>query len=720
MENNDTPVVEEEEESKGGFFGKFIAFLLGLLMGIIAVVGALAGVGVWIASKPVKEVVSLVDKYVDDDLYKMLFDSETGYLNEDVVGDKTVKQFFQDAKTTLTLAKNDKNSANLLQSLDDISPEVGRNVDKAVNKAEKYGIELEKEVMMTQSYNELLEYVKTQTKATPVGSLLKGLGKKDEPMILALCYGEENVDYTYVDGVVTPIEGGMEPLTINDIMSENGMTNAIDRIPVDVVIKNVKTDATMRSIAYGIEHLHYEIKDGEVVMLQVHYVIDKNGKLCDILGDALDKEYVFDATANTVVTPDGATHYLKETVTEHGEIRYAAYKDEEKTTPVKYSKKKIGDLSEGSEAILNDIYLKDALNVDETSEKVLISLAYGKQDKDFEYDENGKIQIIAPARPKTIGELREKGGELIYDIPLSDIMDEDRTSGVNMYLLYGKKGIHYDIVGKDIVMLQKRIAVLGKVGYNEYGEPLSSKTTFDPAGTYVDEKGNEYKFDTSKPIDKVTTEKGEATVYYLTDTDGNPVKYESTTLGDFTGSSKLVSNLTKRLTLAEIFDAEKLSSNKFLRNLQNETIDNLPDAIDQLKVTQVYEEEIFEHDTKGNVIYENGQKKVVRKWWYLLHDATSCKPGTQGHESCGTSNKNCISDYAVKDLNTLISNMQTNVNAASVADLKADGMITGLEDGTLTTNIKPVEGYSVPGGKQTIGELTVTELLLYVNALIDG
>ena len=164
--------------------------------------------------------------------------------------------------------------------------------------------------------------------------------------------------------------------------------------------------------------------------------------------------------------------------------KYYAYTEpSEEATQVKFKKTMLGDLTEDSSAIINNIYLKDALDVtydpqhpENDPHDILFSLAYGTEGVNYTVDPVTKeIKMIGDAQPRTIGDLRERGTDIINDVAISDIMHAKHDDKLSMYLLYGKEGIHYALDEQDnMSMLQQYIAISddGTKVYNEYGELL--------------------------------------------------------------------------------------------------------------------------------------------------------------------------------------------------------------------------------------------------------
>ncbi len=726
---------------KGGFLGKFVAFLLGFILGIGAIAGAVAGVAAYLMSTNLSTTASLVEGFAPG-FYAMMFgtDGQNNGLLDEKYAEATVADLLGDSMTAVSDITQGDGS---LQTLVDIFPIVDNYAKLFLTKTDTYNIPLDHDVLMAKPVSEIESYITECVKAAALGDIIKGMGQENNSsdMMDAICYGEKGVDYKLdANGNVVMLNGAKKT-TINDLLSEDGMDAIINRLPLDAVMKVDLNDSVMCAIAYGSSSRYTTDANGDVVMTQVTYTYENKGdgfKYYDDKDNVVEATYeIINATKTRFIFEDGSIQYAHK----DENLICKVYEDEALTKPVLYKKTKIGDLSEDSMTLVNNIYLKDALNVDASSHKVLISLAYGEEGVDFKYEGEGtntEIVLLGNATPRTIGDLRSRGGALIDDIPLTDITTEDRDSGLVMYILYGKEGVHYqiDATTDEVVMLQKHIAILktadGTKVYNEYGELLSNYQLNTQTKTYVDANGNKYTYAVGThdgAITSLETKDGKiASVYYLYDENGAAI-YLKTKLGDFAGSDNLLSNLTSRITIGEVMDKETVESNKFFKHVLDKTIDELPDAINELTLQTVYAEEIFQTDENGNFLDKDGnittnkdEYVVEHEWWYLLHDEAACEKDHGENRD-----KQCIQDYHITEMDVLIDNMRTNIEMATLYQLKADGMIHGLDDKTLNSPVRtsiggvPVEMGDLPLGEDiTLGDYTVVQMLNYIDAVFKA
>ncbi len=742
LEAMEEETTRSEKPRSGGAFNRVTAFLLGILMGIILVVGGVAGAGYYVYSQPVRSTVNLVDP--SGKIFNTLFNEENGYLNEKYA-DMKVGELIGDVISAASALGGDGS----LSDVDELSPFVGDKVDGLLKQTSKYGIlkaEYEdtegtgkKQELMNTPLSEMGDYLMQRVKETTVADMLKGSndGKEiTDVLTLAICYGELNEGYTKdEEGNIVPLTA---PTTLLDLTSDGGMTDIINKLSFETVLtatgEEPWKDPMKAVIAYGPESHYTLVKDGEdnvtgVEMNQIVYTVVE-GVLCDDKGEPVP-DCTYDGSAQTVTFTNGdPTQYLKS----EGGVLKAYHKNEAgEETPALYAKTKVNDLSGDMLTLVEDVYLKDVLLKGQNStHRILLSICYGSDG--YTVDEHDNVTVLPTAVFRTIGDLKNNNEGLINEVPLSDLMEDD-GSDLMRYLLYGKKDVHYSVVGGKVEMNRQRIVVVGTQAYNGYGEAITGTVNLPnsfTAGevTYSLENASlTQTFKVKKTVGEDTiVETLTGDVYYLSATDGTKLYYEKTSIGALTGSDNVISNMTTRITVGEIMNAEDMEKNMFLKHVTDETIDTLPYAIENLTITKVYEKDIYKMNTEGthfidkfgnNILSEDDydQRVVNSEWWYLLHDEAVCSA------THGTCDKSCIEDYKVKELGKLITNMRTNIEHASLFQLKSDGMVNGLDNDTLNADIKTEIGganfYTPPTGKTKLGDLTVVELLDYVNVIFS-
>mgnify|MGYP006896614230 CR=1 FL=1 len=745
-------------KKKGGLLGKIVALLLGIVIGIIAGIGGLVGAGYYIATQmKIKDATNTVTNL--SGLQIPLSD----YL-ADEYADKTILGLIESVADTATKIGE---GTGTLNDLNDISPLVGKFLNQEgglVEMLTSFGIETTADELMSkylvktvQTENRdnryLTDFLLSKVDEIPFAKLIDGLGFDGNEIFTTLCYGIEGVDYQIQDGKYVML-GNSKPLTIGGFMGAD-LTNRIERLPLDAIM-DAPQDEIMRTLFYGAAHRYTQTENG-VVMNQVFYTYDGES----FYNDNDDKLDLASATA----LPDKENTYLltfkdgtKQLVQLGADNKGYAFTTDATPQIIRFPKTKIGDLEGEAQNLINGITLESALKLNEESHAILKSIAY---------DEKGE--------KRTIKDLREQGGNLINGIQLSEIISADTDNTIVMYLLYGKENVHYSIdpTTKAITPLQKRVALYNGKVYNEYGE-LIENAKANNAVSYTQD-GITYNLVADASLGTVqvkitngeTTTKHDATLYYVTQGGAN-VYYAPTTIGDMQ-NGEILSSLTGRLQLQDVMD---VGDNKLLKHLGEETIDELPDAINSLTIDDVFGDQFYyrtynpttgiyasyrengnhepidesgnlvkgvymidinnknvDYNNDGIVTREEADKALTGTWKYLLMERKTDGTFTINHH------------HTIIEMDGMVDYMSANVHAATIRELKIDGIVKNLNEDTLNKviigKIPTLSGTKEITIKQNgvdvrvdnldgdltdedhIGDLTVEQLMLYMGAMLD-
>lgn len=697
----------QKVKKKGGIFGKIVAIGLGFVLGVGSVYGNWALTGLGVALIPIGKTVGLIDYFVPADLYATMFggtdenDNPTDGIFAPKYAEKRVGDLFGDVGKAIVDASNSDGS---LGAFNDTFPIVGTGLDNLLKSLEGISLPVDRDELLEQPFSEIGTYVGEAFMNAPAGDLLSTIVGGEMPEILMmLCYGEEDVDYTVnADGSVTMLRG--EKVKLSQLFSRD-MTALLDKLTIDSFLTIDPTDPeqeTMMAIAYGSAD-RYTVENGTVVMNQVVYTYE-GGCFYDENGDAI-VGYFETTRPYTLYIDNGTGEYTTLYADLQKDNTAPIYTDFECTRPLRYKKNTVASLSDSAMGLINDITLASVLGLNPSSHPVLLSLAYGQKGVDYTI-EHGEIVMLGDSKPRTIKALSDLGEGLINDIPLSDLINASNEPLV-AYLLYGKKGVHYTEIDGEITMNQKFVYVVGNQVYNEYEEKTGS--TFDSYNwTYTDENGT--TFHCQKDRTGVLLKDGSIATTYLVFADDDyqqKIMFSATTLGDFAGEDNAFSKITSRLTIGELMDNP--DGNRLLHLLKNETIDSLPTAIDTLKLVDVYPDMIY--DEYGNL---NGE------WEYMFKDPTTGKIHTE---------------YTINDMNKLVNNMKENIQHATLYDLQKHGLI----DEDLDLDIEIKREISLQGGKyyhdftsdpelyflvehpeiRYIGELSVTQTMTYMLVVFE-
>ena len=724
-----------------------------------------AGGGYYAVSSPARDAIELIGGFA-------------GLNYEEQVQNKFLSEEYED-KTILEIGKEiakvikDKN----LAGINNIVPALGEYLEKLVgNMQTEFGVKMDANEILSTPFHELPAYLGETFRVTPLGSMLMATTKVSalEPILMEICYGEEGVQYYYDEEGNIVMNEGYKAATFETLGSNpNGMIN---NVSLAAVLPPNANDALMLSMAYGKENVTFTMErdaNGDPVLDEKNKPIitmlplffekegdnfyDYNGEIVSCEITELDNGFIQMVKQPAYSGESTQTYFLKET-----DGKYYAYTEaNDEAQQVKFKKTMIGDLSANSSALINNVYLKDALNItydpahpENDPHPILFSLAYGVEGVDYTVDPTTKvITMLGDAQPRTIGDLRERGTDLINDIAISDIMSADKDDALGMYLLYGKKGIHYDFDGEgSLVMLQQYIAIAedNSAVYNEYGERLAKAegatagyTLNTAESTFTDIHGVTYKYTAASPEKTIKTKDGQMKVYYLSYEDGTPAMFVRHSLAELAGGNNIISRLTDRLSLSEVLHGSNLSENKFLKHVSDCPVNDIPDKLLELSIVDMFSDEIYgvgaiKHESdipltyiKGETIvdivkgeyYFNGadgyeKAELQGTWWYLLTDYKKASEDyipIKPHEYL-------IAGDDTNGMNALLTNMTNNVENAKLSKLHSDGIIAGLGDlvnTDLKTNIYGVDIPGIPAGATKMGDLTVTQMLDYTSKVLS-
>ena len=440
--------------------------------------------------------------------------------------------------------------------------------------------------------------------------------------------------YAYKVGETAPVT--YKARTIADLKNLQ-TTELVGRSSLESLLGvGADTDGVLRSLAYGKQGLSYRIEE----------TTDGNGNVTKSIV-MLPVTYTFDGTDwkdenGAIVTPvssDGNTYEFL--FSEDGAFGYVYAENVSAAgsyplcdafgAALTHKKRSIDSLkAENATKAFNEIELR-AIVPENTGDSINLYLLYGKAGIDYEIDAEGNVKMLNGAAPKTIGELREKGENSIF-------------SKLRRELTIGQ--------------------MLGNVDDNKILKNLKD-STLDSLGADI-----------------------------------------------------------KRLTVGSIF--EDADSNKILKPLKDSTFDTLNDDIKKLKITDVFEDDIYYKNSDGKFTDKNGnvvtyENKVMRgEWNYLLRDPSD---PTKTPDS-----------YTLVNMGALTNNMTENVKNSSVYKLNEDFnleidtsatsflhlALSGTNLQTLVTAGKMESARKDELTGKHVGDLTIKELFDYIPTLIGS
>ncbi|MBR7186479.1 MAG: hypothetical protein IKD43_03210 [Clostridia bacterium] len=358
-----------------------VALVLAFLFGMLVVVGGILGAGIWVGtSMEVGDILGFV--WSEEDYSK--------YLSEEYSKLK-IPEFVQE------LMENEFSS---LEDLSAVSPAVDGIVTQLLTGEgdygfipfclADYGVLADKAKLMNTPFEGLGAYFADEVvPGIELAGLLSAFGiNLEDPILRAICYGEEGVDFDVVDGEIF-MRGEATPTTIGTLM--NGFDGVLKNISLGTLLQlnsgnitadTVENNAAMYALAYGAYGIDYAIVNGEIVM--------NEGKKATTVGDLM-----------------GAASSFLENL----------------------------DLG----ALLG-------LSVNATEQKiadngVMYALAYGARGTDWEVTAKGTVAMLGARAATTIGQLMKNSTSLIKGMELESLMGVPDPSAdeIIYYVLYGSK-----------------------------------------------------------------------------------------------------------------------------------------------------------------------------------------------------------------------------------------------------------------------------------------
>lgn len=543
---------EYEPERKSHFWSKFLAVLLGFILGLICTLGGLAGIGyVLFAKIKIKDGFDTVNKITGSDI------DYTEYISKDGL---RPSQRLKPAR--LRLPKRQRQPFFFGKIL----PHGAQNRRKLTEQMGEYGVVVDADVFLATPLSEMSTFFKDTVNDIEIGTMLDKAGMLEETndsysLLMALCYGEEGEDYTFDQEGNVIMLGDAKPTTFGSLTADTNQV--LDKVSLSAVMGNVdNSDPMIRALLYGAEGETYTYDEATntVEMLPLSYKYDG---AANTITDPDGVVYSYDETAERWIAENGnyisaqpvkATRAAARALSDENDEQYAfivytaeneivcnlkatetagSYEAYDKSGKlIKHKPLSIGSLTSGNVTeVFEDMRLGDVLNVTPESDAILIALAYGSEGKDYVI-ENGKIVPIT--EPNTIGSLTDGDtGELFDKMELGAVLKVDPNDDLMCALAYGTKNKSYKVVevgeGEfEIQMLPLVYTLKNGILYDEKGEPATTETTETP-------ENGIYKILRGEKIYYAKADKEGDTNFYLyeeEDCSGEKLLYEKTTLGD--------------------------------------------------------------------------------------------------------------------------------------------------------------------------------------------
>ena len=217
------------------------------------------------------------------------------------------------------------------------------------------------------------------------------------------------------------------------------------------------------------------------------------------------------------------------------------------------------------------------------------------------------------------------------------------------------------------------------------------------------------------------------------------------------------------LTLVQVLGEDAVNKSDYFRTIGNTPISGLSDAIDGLSINDMFEDTIYRTTKIGDVTYfaysqldANGHPELVdgkhvllplyeKDGKYYKDEACTIESkrefnGVWHYLLQDPANPDIVQEYTFEDLDSMISNMTSNIQHATLNDLVADDIVdlgsSSIAENDIKTEITiefygmtrtiPIGEGETPGqgkiykyengvAKQKMGELTINEMIEYLS-----
>ena len=484
----------KETKKSSGFFGKLLCIVLGFILGVVGTIGGIVGAGYALVTQvTIKDAMNTVNNLAGTSIDYSEYVSEE-YADQTVWG--MIGVFGE-------VASEFQNGTGSFNTLAKISPMVRKGVEALTQTIANYGVHVDADTLMETPITELAPYLMDTVNSIEIASLLETVtGNPATGIIALLCYGEEGVHYVTetndAGDTVIRMLGTNTTATIGKLTGEGGITELLGGLSFAALLDatgGMNTDDTiMRTLLYGELDKDYTVAaDGSVQPLPITYTyssqndtfVDKDGNVFTKSGLVWKSE---DGLVISTDTNDGNAYDYSIT-DEGGCIIYQLALDEDKVyhayvdDVMQYRRGLlIGDLlGEGADLtdIIGTIRLGDLLNLDGTSDAIMLSVAYGEEGKDYTIDrETNKIIPLNNAdskAPTTIGDLLSGDGmSLVENISLAAVLGidsplDESVEPLLIMLAYGEEGVNYEKYTENGVQKWRWLT-------DSHGEPYNART----------------------------------------------------------------------------------------------------------------------------------------------------------------------------------------------------------------------------------------------------
>ena len=559
---------------------------------------------------------------------------------------------------------------------------------------------------------------------------------EDNAILYALSYGKRDVDYRVEDGRIVVLtdkagsEGFVYPTAIGDLIhNSNAVVYGLELgtilgIDTKATAENLKNNALMYSLCYGVEGVDYTVENDVVKMLPAHaaqypttiegLTQDANsivnglqlGAMLGIASGFTEEDYESNTLMYSIAYGNEGTDYTIEW--EGGKGRVVMAEGHEAKT--------VRDLTENSNDLINNLELGTMLGIgtdvteeDKKDNALMLSICYGKEGEDYDIVD-GKVVMRKDHSATTIGELTENSNDLIQRMEVETLMEVTPKSDKLMhYLAYGNE--------------------MAKDEHGEYLKDTSGKYEF-ATEKVTDADGNEilqyvgggkYVYVYGEPdAEGVRPITGIRMLPDPNKTDGS--LYPKRTVADLT---KEDADVLEGMKIGDVMEIDSESSG-LMQAMKDWTLKDLstPEKIDELKIGDILDVDKDDPETSGLMKELAGHTVGELKEEETINSLNVGNILGVNEESNGL--MKALAEYNVGQLkeeetinklnvgeilgvNEDSSSLMQTLGGYKVGDLKDEETINGLKLGELL-GIDTAEGSTDSKLMQALADKTVADL----------
>lgn len=555
-----------------------------------------------------------------------------------------------------------------------------------------------------------------------------GVTADSEAALRTLAYGNKDEDYTIENGEIVMLNGAT-PRTLKDLKDDESLLTSIYLKDLFEITPE-DSNETFVVLAYGEagKNYTYDKETKTVTLLSQVYTARKVSSgsgspvltLYDNNGDKVIDETTtgaYDATSNvwrwTATDTDGESidYIAKVPDGALGQYTYYIYNAKDEATPITYRYRTLADLQDlDSDELIGGLTLRSAFKINITSsnaDSLLIALAYGTEGVNYELAQDSSTaatSVVMKAIEYT-ATYNEASGAYIWTNENGETITPSTINGTTYEFLRTANGISSyvyaqnvsangtyalcDAFGNALTYSQRMVSSLKGSKANSVINGIELRTIVKEN---TDDAITMYLLYGKKATYNTTTGEYENGNYYLDESGKVVLIGSANTIGDLRsgGDDSLISKIRSELTIGELL-GDAAMDNKILKNLTDATLDNLSTKINDLKIVDVFEADIYETDASG-------KKTMKAEWQYLLNDPD---------------NSTSAEDYTINDMGVLMENMKKNIKTKSMAQLNND---FDLE--LNKTFLAMALDEELAGKSGVIGDLTMSELTDYIPLLM--